>query len=188
MNTFIKQANNAILDEKSQFSNYALAALLGISPLAAKSVDASPQNQITRTVENSRFSLEEQKNIITRTIWAEAKGEGERGMRAVASVIYNRGRGQVSNYVPVAIRRWQFSCWNGTTPEFWDNFQIRIRSGTAWDIATKITEEMFDGTFTPITDANHYYNPSLASPSWSRTSSGEPRPFTMIGNHKFLKL
>lgn len=43
-------------------------------------------------------------NCIARTIYAEAKGEGEKGQAAVASVIWNRAGGKCANLVDVVLK------------------------------------------------------------------------------------
>lgn len=58
-------------------------------------------------------------DVVARTIWGEARGEGYDGMVAVANVIMNRvRRGGWWGNTPreVCQKPWQFSAWNPTDP------------------------------------------------------------------------
>lgn len=159
--------------------------LLGASSL----LGAEPTNKPPPTpvpITNAQF-LEKNKtniNILARTIWAEAKKEGDTGMRAVASVIYNRGNGNVPNMIREIKKPNQFSCWNSMN---WNNFTLKTKSGKAWENAEKIANELVSYKFSPTTTANHYYNPSLCTPSWSHIK-GKIRPHTKIGSHIFMEI
>ena len=53
--------------------------------------------------------------VVAATLYHEARGEGEEGMRAVASVIYNRAhqkRWKKLGYSGVCLQKKQFSCHN----------------------------------------------------------------------------
>ena len=53
-------------------------------------------------------------DIVARTLFGEARGEGPLGMRAVAHVIRNRVRDKRwrDTYAEVCLRSKQFSAWN----------------------------------------------------------------------------
>lgn len=120
--------------------------------------------------------------VIARTLYAEARGESEAGIRAVASVIWNRaGSGSRARsperLAEVCLRPYQFSAWN--------NGRIPPKgSGMAWKMCEKIAREMISGGFSPGISARHYYAPKrLASPpAWARGR----RSFD-IGNHRFVE-
>ena len=77
-------------------------------------------------------------NIIARTLFAEARNDGKAGMEAVASVIFNRAKGKLSDFVNVCKKHGysqkakrvvhQFSCWNRMTDAEWSpkNFKVKI--------------------------------------------------------------
>jgi len=66
-------------------------------------------------------------NCVARTIYAEAKGEGEKGQAAVASVIWNRAGGKCANLIDVVLKDKQFSCWNEKKPGRTDkDYTIKI--------------------------------------------------------------
>lgn len=58
-------------------------------------------------------------DVLARTIWGEARGEGRDGMIAVANVVVNRANagGWWGNSIrEVCLKPWQFSAWNPTDP------------------------------------------------------------------------
>jgi spore germination cell wall hydrolase CwlJ-like protein len=121
-------------------------------------------------------------DVLAKTIYAEARGESYEGKIAVASVIYNRAKGNVEKMDDVCLARKQFSCWNdGPIPE---------GSGKMWDQSVQIANDMVKGNFNPTTKADHYYNPDLADPIWAYTDKtrSELKPHDNIGNHRFMKL
>lgn len=116
-------------------------------------------------------------DIVARTIYAEAAGESIEGKLAIASVIYNRARGNSRKVVDVILKPKQFSCWNsGNIPE--------EGSGQAWLDSMKVAEQLLGGNFTPTVKATHYFNPKKVSPSWAK----DQPVVALIGNHKFLNI
>ncbi len=111
------------------------------------------------------------------TIWAEARGEGQRGMALVASVIYNRSVERNMFVVDVCKQRKQFSCWNGVT-------NPKIPSGPQWEYCLILSRGLVQGHFKPFCNSNHYYNPRLASPSWGNEMSD----VFYFKEHKFGRL
>jgi spore germination cell wall hydrolase CwlJ-like protein len=62
-------------------------------------------------VRDSRLSeVQKTANAIARTLWAEARSEGEFGIRLVASVIYNRADGNPAKMYGVVTKPKQFTC------------------------------------------------------------------------------
>lgn len=117
---------------------------------------------------------------VANTLYLEARGEGERGLRAVATVIYNRARGNPSKFDAVCLKPYQFSCYNGGA-------SVKITPKTAMDkkafvACQKIENEMRRGYFKPLGAWTHYFNPRFCNPKWSRDV-----PQVKIGNHNFLK-
>ncbi len=87
------------------------------------------QNAITDTAPESQsaeFLKEMEIDVLARTLWGEARGEGSTGMEAVASVILNRvevakRRGHYwwgNKIIQVCQKPYQFSCWNKQDPNF----------------------------------------------------------------------
>lgn len=127
-------------------------------------------------------------NILARTLFHEARGDGESGMRDVASVIYNRSQRSGRSMVNECLRKSQFCVWTGSSDESKSKIVDESKRYTApadrraWDIALKIAQEMVAGSFTPTINADHFHTPNV-SPSWSRNIPGQKR-----GSHLFYNL
>lgn len=114
---------------------------------------------------------------VTWTLYHEARGESYAGKLAVATVIYNRSHERNLTLSQVCKQPWQFSCWNSSrTP-------TRVKS-IVWNQCEQIAKSMIDGVFKPLDSWNHYYNPSLCTPSWGEKMYN----VVVIQNHKFGKL
>lgn len=130
-----------------------------------------------------------EQGIVARTLWGEARGEGERGMRAVAWVIRHRmtpPRGTAKSAAAVCLARKQFSCWNAADPNRDLLDRIAQAPDAAYVAAFAIADELLAGTLgDDITrGATHYVAASLRQrPDWliGRT------PCAVIGNHEFYK-
>ncbi|VVO24210.1 hypothetical protein PS723_04459 [Pseudomonas fluorescens] len=67
---------------------------------------------------------EKNRDILARTLWGEARGEGLAGQIAVAWTIRNRvndGKAKSwwgEGYAGVCLKAWQFSCWNKNDPNY----------------------------------------------------------------------
>lgn len=122
------------------------------------------------------------RNIIAATIYKEARGEDTYGMCLVASVIYNRSKERNISAKEVCLQRKQFSCWNGVSSMtlIFKNKQDQ----DAWDCALTLATDFENGRFKPFISANHYYNPSICSPSWGN----QLKDVEVYKNHKFGRL
>lgn len=123
-------------------------------------------------------------DIISQTLYAEARGEGEKGIRAVASVIWNRSKHNPDNLVKVCLKPKAFSCWNGV-----NSIVIKEKRvyGTCKDVASELLSEIFkEYPFKNIHPTNYITNSlyhSVKCPSWVRGQTGE-----VVGNHIFFEL
>lgn len=123
--------------------------------------------------------------ILAATIYQEGRGESVEGQKAIAKVILNRAYKEPAppgEAIPAVIyRKLQFSCWNnGNRPskiQFWDT-QAMLK---AMAVAADALEEWSNGD--RLSGADHYYNPTLANPSWAKSM----KVIAVIGNHRFLK-
>jgi spore germination cell wall hydrolase CwlJ-like protein len=125
-------------------------------------------------------------NIVAQTIYREARGEGEAGMRAVASAIFNRANQNKNHFRAVCVKNRQFCVWTGV------EVKKRTYKDNTWEIAKKIAKEMFDGTFTStVGKSTHFYNPDTVreTPSWAYEDKAKTkkRPSEKIGRHEFVK-
>ncbi len=111
------------------------------------------------------------------TILAEARGEGQAGMYAVACVIQVRAKERKLTPEQVCLQKSQFSCNNkGIQLNLLNQSQ---EAGYARLLAAAIgrLDESFVG------GANHYHTAAV-QPKWSKGV----KPVREIGNHKFYKL
>ena len=115
--------------------------------------------------------------ILARTLWGEARGEGLDGMAAVANTIMNRvhldlhGDGKPDwwgeGVAGVCQKPWQFSCWNANDPN-----RSKLLAVTAADPhyqdALVIAGAAVRGQLRDRTgNATHYYAPKVVSaPAW----------------------
>lgn len=127
-------------------------------------------------------------NVIARTIYAEGKGESYKALRAIASVIYNRGNNSFEGAIGAIKKPKHFSCWNKANASDWTN--MKQGKGSTWNYAMQLAESMFNGTFSTDGDWNHYYNPKKCSPYWAYLDKSKTklRPHEAIGSHYFMKI
>ena len=119
--------------------------------------------------------------VVADTLYLEARNESERGLRAVATVIYNRAKNTGKTFETVCLQPFQFSCWNASRTR---KIVPRRRSDVkAYILCLQIEKELLKGNFKPLGDWTHYYNPRLCSPKWARGVE-----CVQIGSHVFLTL
>jgi spore germination cell wall hydrolase CwlJ-like protein len=125
-------------------------------------------------------------DAMARTLWGEARGEGRRGMEAVASVIMNRVRDPrrwPHDVTSVVHQPLQFSAWNRGDPN-----RPRMLAVTTADpqfrIATDISASAIAGTLHDATGGANHFHTHAVNPVWSRGV----RPTAIIGNHRFFRL
>lgn len=122
-------------------------------------------------------------DLMARTIWGEARGEGNKGMQAVANVIMNRvskGGWYGATVEDVVLKPYQFSCWNKDDPNYplvksvtLDNQQFKM--------AKEIAIKAYSGQLDDITGGSVNYHTSSIRPEWSKRLT----KITQIGNHIF---
>lgn len=110
------------------------------------------------------FDREATVDAVARTLWAEARGEGDYGMILVASVIYNRAGGDPSRLMEVVTQTSQFSCWNAGRPEVYVRNHL---DADAWDTCVTLARMLADGAFTPCTTATNYLTVEKSGTGWS---------------------
>jgi spore germination cell wall hydrolase CwlJ-like protein len=123
------------------------------------------------------------------TMWGEARGQGEEGMRAVGHVIANRWKAKshgtfVTDTVSAA---WQFSCWNKNDPNRALMLAIdTLKPGSAghrnWLLAKRLAAEILAGRSEDPTGGALFYHTTAVQPAWSRGVT----PVRQIGNHLFF--
>jgi N-acetylmuramoyl-L-alanine amidase len=133
-------------------------------------------------------------DIVARTIYGEARGEGYRGMVAVAWVIRNRVEADLGHdgkpdwwgegYAGVCLKPWQFSAWNENDPNrklLEGLTDLNMHFLTAKEAARDVLEGKVGD---PTNMATHYFNPHVvAAPKWA----GGKIPCAIIGDHHFYR-
>lgn len=128
-------------------------------------------------------------NIVTRTLWGEARGEKLKGMVAVVWVIKNRvnqPKWWGKTYVSVCRKAWQFSCWNPDDANYPFLMGRKPIPQKQYDECLEVVKSVLNGEVEdPTKGATHYYNPKAVKhePKWVE---GATHTVT-IGNHKFYK-
>ena len=132
-------------------------------------------------------------DTFARTIWGEARGEGQTGMTAVACVVINRvnvARAQPNgdywwgnSILRVCQKPLQFSCWNPNDPNL-PQLQAVTAENAEFALATRIAQWAATGALAdPTGGATHYHALSVI-PSWANGQT----PTTIIGHHVFYRL
>ena len=131
-------------------------------------------------------------DIMTKTLWMEARGEPDIGIQAVACVIYNRFKSKkwyskilgVASLANVCLKEWQFSCWNKG-----DQCDTKLpkanKESRSWKICEAFAIMTANGWLPDIIDgADHYYAKTMKNPpAWAKKMKFK----CQIGHHKFYK-
>ena len=130
-------------------------------------------------------------DVLARTIWGEARNEGQAGMEAVACVVLNRvavakkhgGYWWGRDVASVCLKPFQFSCWNMNDPN-----RPRLIAVTEKNIyfatCLRIARRAVAGSLADATcGATHYHTVDIL-PRWAVGQM----PCARIGHHIFYKL
>lgn len=134
-------------------------------------------------------------DILARTIWGEARGEGVAGMEAVAAVIMNRVNADLGKdgkpdwwgegVEGVCRKPYQFSCWLPNDPNL--DKLLSITSKDPWFAhAIEIAKRAVKGELPdPTGGSDHYCVDSVADKTaWAKGKT----PVARIGRHLFFRL
>ncbi len=130
-------------------------------------------------------------DVLARTLWGEARGEGAQGMHAVANVILNRvaiaeERGSFwwgDNIIQVCQKPYQFSCWNRSDPNF-QKLHMIDKTDLYFATAQRLAARGLAGALEDITGAATHYHTMDVTPYWSQGKN----PCTILGNHVLYSL
>lgn len=140
-------------------------------------------------------------DTLARTLYGEARGEGELGLEAVAHVVFNRVEARSwwgRDVIGVCRKPWQFSCWNANDPNaarlvnqnasdrfFAAASRVAARVHAAQRNGTRLRVDAAAGLRGDITfGATHYYAPArVARPRWA----AKLQPCARIGGHLFFR-
>ena len=160
------------------------AALTNLStrpPAASRKAPASPAKP--NTADNHAMT----RDTLARTLWGEARGEGQEGMEAVANVICRRvafPRRWGNDIQSVWLAPSQFSCW---LPTDQNRVQLQAveRSDSAFAAALEIAEKAMARTLADRTSsADSYADLASVHPIWANVA----RQTAIIGRHTFFRL
>jgi spore germination cell wall hydrolase CwlJ-like protein len=130
-------------------------------------------------------------DTLARTIWGEARGEGAKGMEAVASVIMNRLRiaRRAGSYwwgnsiIQICQKPFQFSCWNKDDPNYRQLLAVDGRD-LVFATALRIARRAMAGVLADPTHGATHYHAAGMTPYWV----GRHRPVAVIGRQIFYRI
>lgn len=130
------------------------------------------------------------RELLARTIYGEARGEGTAGMAAVAAVIGNRVREAETggprwwgtDVVSVILKPWQFSVWNADDPNRRATLAA-TEADPAYRAALAIADELLAGSLADPTGGATHYHTRAVSPVWA----DQLRRTGAIGAHVFYR-
>lgn len=152
-------------------------------PVAGASMPLSPQAAI-ELEPAGRGPLNNAVRCMTRTIYWEAKGEGEKGMRAVAHVVANRVRakgfpddvcGVITAGGPNAPCQFSWYC---------DGRDDAVREPAPFATAREIARQVINGESRDPTDGATLFHNTTVRPYWAARTTRTAK----IGNHIFYRL
>ena len=126
-------------------------------------------------------------DIMARTLWGEARGDGLAGIQAVASVIMNRARNARwwgGSVVEVCRKPWQFSCWLPTDVNYLKLLAV-TPSDAGFSLCLSVAQQAISGMLPdPTHGADSYYDTSIRPPSWAVGKE----PVYSVGDLRFYRL
>tara|TARA_R110002153_G_scaffold59161_2_gene161702 strand:- start:2025 stop:3536 length:1512 start_codon:yes stop_codon:yes gene_type:complete len=125
------------------------------------------------------------RELLARTLQAEAGNQGYDGMLAAGSVIMNRANatGYGDGMRGVILKPGQFSAWNSSTGYAGGEQGQDMANMRASGEAYKAADALISGTYDDATGgATHYYNPAISQPKWGQKAGDE---WKRIGDHVF---
>ena len=138
---------------------------------------------------------EQDRDILARTLWGEARGEDLIGQIAVAWTIRNRVEMDLHNdgkpdwwgegYAGVCLKPWQFSCWNKNDPNFAYLSGARPIPTREFKQALTAADHVIGSNGPdPTNGATHYYATTMPKPpTWAKGATQTLK----LGHHVFFK-
>ena len=125
------------------------------------------------------------RELLARTIMAEAGNQGPIGMMGVGSVIMNRLQNPSygNDFTSVILQPGQFSAWNSVTGYAGGEQGQNMSKIQPSEQAYMVADQILDGNYNdPTGGATHYYNPRISNPNWGQQAGGD---WQQIGAHLF---
>lgn len=144
---------------------------VGADTAAALGVTLSGSSSSSASTTASATIMSSDHRLLSKLVYAEARGESYKGQVAVAAVVLNRVKSSSfpNTISGVIYQKNAFSCVS--------DGQINL---TPDDTAIRAARDAMNG-WDPTGGCLYYYNPKTASDSWIRTRTVK----TVIGNHYF---
>jgi|GEM_PF-1301260 N-acetylmuramoyl-L-alanine amidase len=122
-------------------------------------------------------------DVLAKTLWGEARGEGLAGMNAVAAVIVNRvkSRRYPSTVKGVCLQPWQFSMWNEDDPNGEHAMSMRPGDSASYDQCLAVARAAIAGRVADPTGGALHYAVSGLNPYWA----ADAKISAQIGRHTF---
>lgn len=145
-----------------------MVAAAPIAQAAASQLDTTPVGAPAAAPDPDEVHL------LAATTWAEARSEGETGMRAVAHVIVNRvGRRFGGDLREVVLSPKQFSSWNLHDPnrplaQHPERYATAGANRETWETAQTVAREVLEGKSKDPTGGALFYHTRTTHPWWSR--------------------
>jgi spore germination cell wall hydrolase CwlJ-like protein len=153
---------------------------------------ALPQQVVSKPQANQRVASQKEKDdrndrIVACTILAEARGETEVGMYAVAAVIAQRALNRKKHPVDICLQRKQFSCWNNKSLDAYNHLLHIPQAEYALKVA-RLVNQGYETNNLYIQRqlygyADHYHAKGV-KPYWIKGQT----PVKTFGNHIFYRL
>ncbi|MDO4161878.1 MAG: cell wall hydrolase [Pseudomonadota bacterium] len=131
--------------------------------------------------------------ILARTLFGEARGEGDEGIEAVACVVMNRYQAKkwftgyevkngkkIPSIAQTCLKKAQFSCWNKNDA----NYKLLIQpdlQAYGFKKCLKIAEKALSGGLIDFTNGALFYHTRQVKPVWAKNKA----PCYVTGNHLF---
>lgn len=134
-------------------------------------------------------AADDERLILARTIYGEARGESQIGKEAVAEVIMNRvaSKRYPDTVKEVCLQPWQFSCWNPNDPNRTKIIALQPGGNADFDICLSVAAAAMAGQIDHLTDqVLHYCADYISAPSWVTKSPGAVME-KKIGRHLFYR-
>lgn len=131
--------------------------------------------------------------VMARTLWGEARGEGLEGLEAVARVIINRYKAKkwftgyrmedgckIPSIKETCLKKAQFSCWNKSDVNYSRLLKVD-ESDKVFRLCLSIAEKAIDGYLPDFTNNATFYHTRNIKPKWALHHS----PCYDTGRHLF---
>nr|DAL30971.1 MAG TPA_asm: lytic transglycosylase [Caudoviricetes sp.] len=128
-------------------------------------------------------------DVLARTLYGEARGEGLLGIEAVANVILNRVALAKEHLLwwgktvaEVCLKPLQFSCWNPDDK----NFQATVKASDTdpvFRLCQRVAVRAMNGFLADTTHGATHYHAKQVNPAWARALT----PVYEYGNHLFYR-